>query len=78
MDPAEVMQYTVGRSEPCVALVGVVTIGQVQDVDGADRGVLDLAGAAATQPLVALERLGQRARAGAPRQAASTIASSID
>ena len=63
MDPAQVMQRALGRSEPGVAPIGVVAIGQVQDVGGADRRVLDLARAAAAQPLIALDRLGQRGRA---------------
>jgi hypothetical protein len=61
MDPAQMMQRPLGRAEPGVAPVGVLAIGQVEDVGGADRGVLDLARAAAAQPLVALDRLGQRA-----------------
>src|SRR6185503_14695159 len=63
MDPGNVMQRTLERAEPGVASIGVVAIGEMQDVRSADRRVLNFAGAAAAQHLVARDRVRDRARA---------------
>jgi hypothetical protein len=61
MDPAQMMERTLERSEPGIALIGVIAIGQVQDVRRTDRRVLDLARPSATEPLVTLECSSERA-----------------